>query len=224
MGSDKNSRRNRPLIGITMDITESKFSLRNEYFKAVWVSGGLPVGIPPTGKVEEYAAQINGFLIPGGGDMEPSLYGEKEQSTLELVSPERSEFELQLVKAAIRAHKPILGICYGMQLLNVALGGTLYQDLSQDENTLDHRSGTHAVELSGNGFAGRHIVNSSHHQACKGLGTGLKVNAYSPDGVIEAFFLEGYRHLTGVQWHPERIMKEELSKTIFGNFIKAANG
>jgi len=210
----------RPAIGITMDIKDGRFTLREEYVEAVKAAGGLPFLIPPAGL--SYIEKIDGLLISGGDDLEPSYYGESAIEGLKLVSRQRSDFEITLVHEIIRAGKPLLGICYGMQLVNVALGGTLYQDIkSQVPKALNHKE-SHEVDIKDGWLlrAGTYTVNSAHHQAVKALGKGLDVLATSSDGLVEAVFMKDYPFLLCVQWHPER--QNGFSDMIFNPFIEAS--
>jgi len=223
IGSNKGSNK-RPFIGITGSPEEGKVSIKEDYFRAVWNAGGLPAALSSDCEPDECLSRLDGILIPGGVDLHPSYYGEKERYELKLIPKKRSDFEIALVKGSIKEGKPLLSICYGMQLVNVALGGTLYQDLSECEGAPDHRKGFHFVALNGGSpfLSGRQKVNSFHHQACKKLAPVLDGFAHSEDGVIEGFFLKGHSFLLGVQWHPERIMGEALSKEIFSSFIRAS--
>ena len=132
-------------------------------------------------------------------------------------------FDLALFPSAIKQAKPVLGICYGMQLINVAMGGTLYQDIgAQKGESINHSEGGHQIRVDDNPYlaAGRYEVNSSHHQAVKNTGRGLESFAFAPDGVIEAFYSLQHPFLFGVQWHPER-MSNEISENVFKSFIEA---
>ena len=142
---------------------------------------------------------------------------------MDLEDERRVEFDLALFPSALKQGKPVLGICYGMQLINIVMGGTLYQDIgSQKEGAINHREGGHTVQVNDNPFveAGRYMVNSSHHQAVKQTGCGLNPFAFSPDGMIEAFYSLRHRFVMGVQWHPER-MSNLISGRIFTSFIEA---
>lgn len=214
----------RPLIGITTDIKGSRLALKRQYADSVEKAGGLPLLLPPSGDAGEYAGLIDGLLIPGGGDIEPSFYGETplEGAGCRFVPPERMDFEIGLIREIIALRKPLLGICYGMQLINAALSGTLYQDIKmQIPGALNHRKG-HKISVKDGGpiKAGAYAVNSTHHQAVRGPGKGLEVLAASGDGIIEAFYMRDYPYLLGVQWHPERL-KGALSGMIFGGFVEA---
>ncbi|MEW6109901.1 MAG: gamma-glutamyl-gamma-aminobutyrate hydrolase family protein [Nitrospirota bacterium] len=151
---------------------------------------------------------------------------ETREFEFEIEEQKRIDFEIFILNEIIKSRKPILGICYGMQLINVFLRGTLYQDIkSQKSGSLEHREGNHIIEVYNNPFieTGRFEVNSSHHQSVKDTGAGIKAFAYAQDYVIEAFYLESHDFLLGVQWHPER-MDNVVSKQIFRVFINACHG
>lgn len=165
--------------------------------------------------VEDYAQSLDGLILQGGADIHPAVYGEDEQPTLGPVDKVRDAFELELLHAFIAAKKPVFGICRGMQLINVAHGGTLYQDLTTQLQSPLHvtdaydahthgmvfEKGSWLAGLYGDTIGGR--VNSIHHQGVKQLGAGLLAEARSEDGVIEAIRGGGDTFILGVQWHPE---------------------
>lgn len=168
---------------------------------------------------------IEWLLISGGDDLHPSYYNEPMMPQVKPVSRQRSDFEISLLKEVVNLKKPVLGICYGMQLINVAFGGTLYQDIdSQLTVEINHRKGYHIIVITENRFLkeGRFSVNSTHHQAVKTLGADLKPFAYSSDNLIEAFYMEDYPFLVGVQWHPERLIDDSLSSALFNLFVRAS--
>jgi putative glutamine amidotransferase len=168
---------------------------------------------------------LGGLLIPGGRDIAPERYGEVRTAAVQPEDDTRTAFELNLLETVLKYNKPVFGICYGMQLINIYLGGSLLQDISaQLPQALDHCSGRHDVSAGANPYIpeGTWTVNSSHHQAVRNLGNGLVAAAFSPDGIIEAFYSDQPGFLLGVQWHPER-MKEQFSDILFDRFIAACS-
>jgi putative glutamine amidotransferase len=180
-----------------------------------------------------------GLLLLGGGDVDPGLYGEQRHATTDVVAAPRDEYEIALVKAALARDLPIFAICRGIQVLNVALGGSLVQDIpTQILQHLDHSPGGapsmigHYVEvtpgtilsdlleaeLERDGFC---AVNSRHHQAIKKLGDGLKVTASAVDGVIEAVERPASRFCVAVQWHPENFWQSGRFQGLFRGFLAA---
>jgi putative glutamine amidotransferase len=223
-----------PVIGITATLREDvdrvaerplgKFVRAGlDYVEGVTEAGGIPVVLPPVvglRAAEALLDRMDGLLLSGGSDLDPGYYGEEPIPELGATLPERDAFEMALLEHALRRQMPILGICRGMQILNVALGGTLYQDLpSQMDHMvlLGHRQQTpkwqpiHEVEVDGGSKVAEILgtadlkVNSYHHQAVKDLASGLTAVACSPDGVIEALESNDLsrRWLIGVQWHAE---------------------
>ena len=187
--------------------------------------GGIPLLLPPVVDAEPYAALMHGLLIPGGADLDPAYYCEDMQAHVTPVTRVRSDFEMTLLRRVVNMNKPVLGICYGMQLLNVFFGGTLYQDIvTQLPVAINHKNDYHMVVIAENRFLtqGTFSVSSSHHQAVRTLGKGLSAIAYSEDQIIEAFCEEDHHFLIGVQWHPERMQKDKLSLHIFHRFINAS--
>lgn len=196
------------------------------YLAAVARAGGEAVFVPPSRDPGRLAAQYDGFIIPGGKDVHPSLYSQPPIFPLDLEDEVRTQFELSLLDEIIKVNKPVLGICYGMQVMNVFFLGTLYQDIGkQVRNALDHRKGMHPVRVSRCPFAddGLTEVNTSHHQAVHETGRGLRPFAESEDGVIEALAGDAYRYLVGVQWHPER-HDAPISREVFRAFVGACGG
>jgi putative glutamine amidotransferase len=210
---------NKPVIGITTGIEGEYLRLRRDE------ADGMTVFIPPLENAIFYAEMIDALLIPGGSDINPSYYHEEMLPQVEPVSRERSVFEISLLRAVMKLNKPVLGICYGMQLINVAFGGTLYQDIgSQLSSDIDHSKGNHRIAIQKNRFLreGEFSVNSTHHQAVKKLGIGLAGFAFSSDKLIEALHARDYPFLVGVQWHPERLLEDSLSLELFRLFVEAS--
>ncbi|HET9553909.1 MAG TPA: gamma-glutamyl-gamma-aminobutyrate hydrolase family protein [Anaeromyxobacteraceae bacterium] len=215
----------RPRIGLTLDVDEGRgrFELGRAYVEAVVAAGGLPVLLAPVPALgDEPLALLDGLVVTGGAfDVPPALYGEARRPACGPEKPERTAFELSLVRGALAAGLPLLGVCGGMQLLAVARGGTLYQDLAADAGLAGHEqpapkdvpshdvevvTGTLLARLVG---AGRLVVNSTHHQAVRAPGEGVTVSARAPDGVVEAIELAGHPFALGVQWHPEAAARHE---------------
>jgi putative glutamine amidotransferase len=188
---------------------------------------------------EDVIRSAQGILLPGGGDVMPSIYGEAAHRTYSAAEPGRDDYELELARRAVEADVPLLGICRGIQVLNVARGGSLVQDI-QDEIgvTVNHTQRdspvtiAHEVWISEGSLLDRLMrerlesdacpVNSRHHQAPKVLGAGLIVSATAPDGVIEAIEDSSRRFCLGVQWHPENFYRTGEFRPIFEGFIQAA--
>lgn len=221
-------------------------ALEMEGLQAVSRAGGLPIMLPETGTpsdAEQMIELIDGLILTGGADVAPQTYHEKPISERWPGDPKRDAYELRLIDLALKAKKPILGLCRGCQILNVYFGGTLYQDItSQKPGTLLHRDvekydhNNHFVSLEENGLLfplynkARLKVNSVHHQAVKDLGKGLKASAISEDGLIEAVELARPLNsfLLGVQWHPEWEGNPKLSlddgQKIMAAFLEKCRG
>jgi len=209
------------------------WGLLEPYIKALEAQGASVIVLPPQAQdhLPAILKRLDGLLLPGGMDVDPALYGEEPILEMGEVSAERDALEVYLAQYAAKNGLPTLGICRGIQVLNVALGGSLYQDLSaQGLRQIQHyqrsESGTlgHYAELSGksflnNLFSHRFRVNSYHHQALKDLAPGLRSIAVAPDGVVEAVQLEGHPFFAGVQWHPE-LLPEQWG--IFRTLVEAA--
>jgi len=214
----------RPIIGITTDIEANRLKLNRDYAEAVENAGAYPVLLPPSRNAGDAALKIDGFLIPGGDDLHPSCYNEAIDYEIKIVDRDRSGFEFALLREIMKLRKPVFGICYGMQLINVAFGGSLYQDIGRQVSVaIAHKDSHHMVRIENNKLIadGEFSVNSSHHQAVKVLGRGLNAIGLSEDGIIEAVCMKDYPFLLGVQWHPERL-KDSMSEQIFRSFVEAA--
>jgi putative glutamine amidotransferase len=218
-------------IAITFPKRED-FERRPSYRNYIrWVES-VGLGVVPIFLGEGHSLDVvEGLLLSGGGDVDPSLYGDDDRYC-ENVSLERDRFELDLLKAAIEKNLAILGICRGHQIINVYFGGTLYQDLERElgikGHSKDKGDSYHPIELKEDSKLGSLLgkittVNSSHHQAVKELGEGLRVVAKSPDGVVEALEHTEYRKLLTVQWHPER-WEHPSSEKVLRLFLELLNG
>lgn len=223
----------KPIIGITADMDENIYKLKQDYVSAIEKSGGLSLILAPViDNVSRIADLIDGLLLPGGNDLLPEYYGEDISvplGKLKFVKKERSDFEIAILKEMVKRQKPVLAICYGMQLVNAAFGGSLYQDIGiQVKGALNHREGQHNIKIiQSSAFSFQpsvFTVNSSHHQAVKRLADGFETFAVSEDGIIEGFYKKDYLFFVCVQWHPERIFYDKLSLEIFETFIKVARG
>ena len=233
---------------------QPRYVSQRQYGDAIFEAGGLPL-VPPTitdaDALDQLVAMADALVLPGGGfDIDPAMYGEPPHEKLGELKPERTALEHALLVRAERKGIPVLGVCGGMQLMNVVRGGTLYQDLdAQRADNLGHQqrgakdlahhdvaivAGTKLAALVGVGARGSSLdldagvgasagvgVNSTHHQAVKKLGAGLIETARSPDGVVEAFEDPAHAFYVGVQWHPES-MREKPHRAIYRGLIEAA--
>lgn len=234
-----------PVIGVVprYDFEWTGLSVGDGYLSGLLECGAVPVVLPATddpAHIERIVEACDGFLIPGGQDIDPARYGAWRKPHTGRSATARDKMEQALVPAAIAAGKPILGICRGMQSLNVALGGTLHQDIRSQvsEDALQHVQGrpfdmpAHMVDVVGGTRlesiveASRLGVNTIHHQSVAELGEGLVVNAVSPDdGVVEGIELPGDLFVVGVQWHPEHMWRTRPhSKRLFRALVDAARG
>lgn len=228
-----------PLIGITCSIDEQadRLQLNATYLEAIEAAGGTPVLLAGgTATALEVILRLDGILFTGGVDLDPAYFGEGPLPGLGEVSPRRDSFEVELCRAAYRAGVPSLGICRGCQLMAVALGGDVYQDLSsQRSDTLQHvqraprQHRSHSIAVTPGSrlatIAGQESlrVNSFHHQAVRRLPEGATVSAIAPDGVVEAFEDRGHPFWLGVQWHPEGLWREdEAAMALFRSLVGAA--
>jgi putative glutamine amidotransferase len=210
-----------PVIGITLDRDGEYLKLKHHYASAIAGAGGTAVLVPEENDPFGVARVIDGLLIPGGGDLDPSFFSEAPHPASRIVPRERTDFEIRLLRAIMELRKPVFGICYGMQLINVALGGSLYQDIeSQFSGEVDHRVGLHRIRGEGAMIKGEASVNTSHHQAVRRLGEGVEALARSDDGLVEAIGVPDYPLLVAVQWHPER-STDSLSRSLLRSFVEA---
>ena len=214
-----------PIIGITVDSEEpggySKlpwYALRRNYAGSVTHAGGVPILLPHHAELaDHYLDMIDGLVLTGGAfDVDPALFGAADRHATVVLKEDRTRFELAMVKGAVARKLPILGICGGQQLLNVALGGTLIQHIPDEVNSpLAHEQPNprteagHDVNIIADTILAKIVgksripVNSAHHQAIKDVAPNCIVNALAPDGVIEGIELQDHPYCIGVQWHPE---------------------
>ncbi|ACG71325.1 peptidase C26 [Anaeromyxobacter sp. K] len=228
----------RPRIGITLDADASgrRYELPRGYVEAVLDAGGLPILLPHAVDVAgAYLSLLDGLVVSGGDfDLPPELYGEARRPGCGPSRPERTRFEKDLLEAALAARLPVLGVCGGMQLLDVVRGGTLWQDLPGEAGLHGHEQpapkdvpshevtiapGTQLATLAG---AGPLMVNSTHHQAVREPGPGVLVSARAPDGVVEAIELPDLPFALGVQWHPEATRDDPRHAAIYRGLVDAA--
>lgn len=210
----------------------------DSYVKAVEKCGGLPLIIPAatdSDDINRYLEMSDGLLVPGGKDVHPMYYGARPNQHLGELVPDLDEFQIRLIRMAHEMKMPIFGICRGLQMINVALGGTLIQHLPDDPSVMKHvqtmhgRFPFHSAEAADNSLAS-HIfgdepfyINSFHHQAVEMPAPGLKVSVTACDGVIEALESEGDDFIMGVQWHPERMIFDNPAQyALLETFIEVA--
>ena len=237
----------RKIVGITCSTLPAsadagaKQYLNRAYVWAVERAGGVPIILPVTQEpdmIARYLGVADGLLLSGGVDVDPAHYGQTPHPQLGDVDLDRDATELPLIRAALDQDMPIFAICRGIQTLNVALGGTLYQDLpserpsdighAQNERKIPRAQATHGIviephtrlaEIVG---AGEMQVNSFHHQALRDVAAPLVVTALAPDGVIEAVESRAHRYVVGVQFHPEETaISDDKSQRLFDSFARA---
>lgn len=212
----------RPVIGITCYVEPARFTvwemtvalLPYTYVDHVVRAGGQPVILPPAGDPAAVAGRLDGLILAGGGDVDPARYGQAPHERTGYVREFRDEAEFGLVRAALDRGVPFLGVCRGLQVLNVALGGILHQHLPDVVGGHDHapapgRFGRMPVRPAPGSLTAKILgaepseVAHYHHQAVERLGTGLTATAHAEDGTVEAVELEGHPFALAVQWHPE---------------------
>lgn len=230
----------KPLVGIGADIAHKQGErdrafAYTTYTESLRRAGAIPVIIPPQPEnAREIVEELDGLVLAGGDDCDPAVYGEQRHPSVEPMDPRRQNNDLSLARAARDRGIPTLAICLGVQVMNVAAGGTLIQDIaSQVDTDIDHASEPmnrhrHEVVVEqgtklANIVKSRELnVNSSHHQAIRTVGDGLRVTAHAPDGIIEGLEDPSRPFYIGVQWHPEDMSGEQSASTLFGAFVDAA--
>lgn len=238
-----------PLIGITPELSgihsngarmkqERTLRLQQRYCTAIEDAGGVPAVLSlaaSRSKIARLLPWLDGLVVSGGNfDIHPSYYGERPLKALGVVEPQRTKFELELLRLALNRDLPILGICGGAQAINVALGGSLYQDIatqlpnaSEHQQSANKETGGHSVRIHRNTLLHRIVkrdtlkVNTTHHQVVKRLGEGLIVSATAEDGLIEGIESPNHSFVLGVQWHPEALVRKfAVQRRIFSCFIE----
>jgi putative glutamine amidotransferase len=238
----------RPIIGCTTYLKRiaqkrpiEVYGLMPSYTEAIVAAGGVPLLIPlglSTEDLQVVFERIDGLVLPGGGDVEPEVYGGQQHVTLWGINPERDRTEFFMSRAAVKQRKPVLAICRGIQVLNVALGGTLWEDIgSQVPGAIRHDAPddrprsylAHTVSLENDSLLarrigrGQHQVNSIHHQAVKTLASELFTTATAPDDVIEGVEVPGHPFAIGVQWHPENLVADDPAMlALFEGLVEAS--
>jgi putative glutamine amidotransferase len=234
-----------PLIGLTTYRFLNKpgaqhNAIAEAYTQAVQNAGGIPVLIPlglAETTLDDLLSRLDGILFTGGGDVQPERYGSHPHPLVDGIDLDRDQLEIHLLQSAVARDLPFLGICRGLQVINVALGGTLYEDiLDQRPGGLRHQYGpeyprnylAHAIELRSEGRLAQALVetvsrvNSLHHQGVDRLAEGLLPTAWAPDGIVEAFELPAHPFGLAVQWHPEALQEHAPMRALFRAFVKAA--
>lgn len=232
-----------PLIGITTHPIESEDRavldvLLAQIVAGVERAGGLPVLIPlglDEATLRSLLQRLDGLLLSGGGDIDPALYGALKTEQVSGIDAIRDQTELTLCRVALSSAKPMFGICRGTQLMNVAMGGTLYTDISENPTAqrhtfypdLPHNLLAHAVQLAEDSMIAtvlkqpQIMVNSLHHQACREVASPLRVVAQAPDGMVEALELPNHPFALAVQWHPEALPEQAEARALFEAFVEA---
>lgn len=225
----------KPIIGISTALNciagQQYMAIDDTYIHSIEQAGGIPVMLPQLEDLDKVALlvdAIDGLLLAGGQDIDPSLYDEDPLPQTERTSLRRDFSEIELFRQAMQKQKPVIGICRGMQIVNVALGGSLIQDIPvQKPHALEHarpqiQASYHFIDIDENSRLGQItgselVVNSIHHQGVEEAAPGLRVTATARDGMVEAVEMEGY---LGVQFHPERLSDQETFHRIFVDFVE----
>jgi putative glutamine amidotransferase len=237
----------KPIIGITASHTREKKNLLNDsYVRAVLHAGGLPVILPAVLPDEDFAelrSRLDGILLSGGADVDPVQFHGLPHPEVSGIDPDRDRIEVGLARLAVDSDWPLLAICRGIQVLNVALGGSLYTHIPDQlpgaikhnydssgqralkAHTVDVAAGSRLADVLGLTHTG---VNSFHHQGICDLASGLAPVAWTPDGLVEAVELpemnSDHRFGIGVQWHPEDMVDDPAMQRLFAAFVRAAQG
>lgn len=235
----------KPIIGVTTSRVLQKIpfiSVPEAYIQAVIKAGGIPLLIPVGLKkaaLEDLQQRLDGLLLTGGGDIAPALFNGRPHPRIYDIDLDRDEMEIQLVRSAAKSRLPFMGICRGIQLVNVAFGGDLYTDLTDQfsptirhdcypdlpRNHLAHTVSLEAgSRLEGILGSGEVSVNSLHHQGVKQVAAEFHPTAWSPDGLVEGIELSNHPYGLAVQWHPEWLQDDIAMQNLFRSFVNAAQG
>lgn len=233
----------KPIIGITasMEMSGTEYKAHKDYIKAIIQTGGIPLILPyltDEEDIKEIVGRIDGLYATGGYDIDPTLFNEEPHLNLGTIVPERDEFEVILMKQMLKVNKPILAVCRGCQILNIAVGGDMYQDIYKqiDRPLIQHQQnapaghGSHFVQVEKSSLLYRLAekeqikVNSRHHQANRHVPEPFLISGRSSDGIIEAIESKEHDFVLGLQWHPENMLVDQNDETalkIFTGFITA---
>ena len=229
-----------PVIGITayprtvdvVPVPSVLHTISRSYVEAVARAGGVPVVLPvlSPGLAETLLDRVDGLLLPGGGDVEPARYGWAPAPETRPPDPDRDAWELACAAAALARDMPVLAICRGAQVLNVALGGDLVQHVDGHACAHRYQEHVHHLRLAPGSRLARVVgadevgANSLHHQAVGAPGAGVRAVAWAPDGTVEGFEVEGHPTVVAVQWHPELLPDEPAQQRLFDDLVGSAAG
>lgn len=232
----------KPIIGIVPSIDQEKglYFLNEDNVKAIEQAGGTPILVPyfnSSKLINKILPILDGLYLTGGYDIDPTLFGEEPHPNLGVINRVRDDFEIKMINNMLELNKPVLAVCRGCQILNITLGGNMYQDIHSqiDTPTLQHSQkainshASHFVNVEKNSMLYKLVkrskikVNSRHHQANRKIASGLIVSGRANDGIIEAIESNVYRFVLGLQWHPENmaLRGDEPSRHIYEGFIEA---
>jgi putative glutamine amidotransferase len=232
----------KPMIGVTpsIDSNTGQHFINKDNMDVLVQAGANPVILPYQHNVaiiEQLSEMLDGLYLTGGNDIDPTLFNEEPHPKLGVIDPMRDSYELSLIKKMLTKNKPILAVCRGIQILNIALGGDMYQDIYAqiDRPLLQHSQrapaahGSHYVDIVGGSLFSQIVrkdrikVNSRHHQANRNPGKGVIFSGFSSDGIAEVMESEQHDFVLGVQWHPENmaVNGDETSKKLYDRFVKA---
>lgn len=226
-------------IGIVIcGLENQRQYVSNSYIQAIKTVGGLPIVLPlikSKSVIAEYAELCDGFLFCGGGDITPLLFGQEPADNSGKTDISLDLYQIRLMKAILETDKPVLAICRGMQVLNVACGGTIYQDMNlidfetinHMQNSVSRRDISHKVIFEPDSFIQKLLgdfayTNSYHHQAVDRLGKGLTVSGFTGDAIVEAIEMPSHTYVLGVQWHPENMLDCSNMKQLFAALLRYA--